>query len=231
MHLITELFDIESMQILLSDNFKNNKNKWEEINIDSEKASIKDGYYYMDNTSKSSWNYYKNKAPFKKGQNFVVDSLITLEKKEDVYGHFGLIWGFDEERKYLNRFTLSADGKRVLVMHFEKDHHKIYHRFQNKKLPKFDMKKPIRFSIIKLGEYFYFFINKQKVYLAHESMFCANGFFVGYYIEPHLSIKSNFFEVKKINVRALEVQTGLQHLMNGKIQSNTAELDSENDIL
>jgi hypothetical protein len=213
MYIITDLYQIESSKTLLLENFTNNKRKWEEVEIESEKAYIKDGYYWMENTSKSRWNYYKTKSHLKKGDDFIIETKIELKDNEDVFGHFGLVWGFDKERKYLNRFTLSADGKRALIMHFEKNHYIDFHRFQTRKLPKIDMKKTIRFSIIKLGNYFHFLINKQNVYIAHESTFCADGFYVGYYIEPHLSIKSNFFEVKKLKAYKLDAEIGMKQLM------------------
>ena len=216
MNIITDIYQLESSESLLLENFTNNKRKWEEVNIETEKAFIKDGYYWMGNTSKSRWNYYKTKSHLKKGDDFIIETSIELEKKEDMFNHFGLVWGFDEERKYLNRFTLSADGKRALIMHFEKNHHIDFHRFQTRKLPKIDMNKSVHFSIIKLEDYFYFFINKVKVYTVHESVFCAEGFFVGYYIEPELSMKSDFFEVKKIKVKRLEVDEGMQGLMSVK---------------
>ena len=226
MHIITDLYEVESCRTVLTEKFINNKRKWEEVNIASEKAIVKDGCYWMSNTSKSSWNYYKTKVPLKKGEDFLIETIVELEKREDVYGHFGLVWGFDEDRKFLNRFTLSADGKRALIMHFEKDHNRIFHRFQNRKLPKFDLKKPIHFSIIKMGEYFHFLINKQKVYMAHESVFCSNGVFAGYYIEPQLSMKSTFFEVKKIKLQAVEVITGMQQLMITKPYLNLSDINS-----
>jgi hypothetical protein len=37
---------------------------------------------------------------------------------------------------------------------------------------------------------------------------------VGYYIEPELGMKSNFLEVKKIKVKRLETEEGMQELMN-----------------
>ena len=216
MKVITDLYEVESCESILTETFANNTRKWEETNIESEKAFLKAGYYWMENTSKSSWNYYKTKSHLKKGDDFIIETAIELEKKEDAFGHFGLVWGFDEERKYLNRFTLSADGKRALIMHFEKNHHIDFHRFQTRKLPKIDMKKSVRFSIIKLEDYFYFFINKVKVYTLQESVFCTKAFFVGYYIEPELSMKSYFFEVKKIKVKRLEAEEGMQGLMSVK---------------
>jgi hypothetical protein len=216
MQISTGQYEIESSETILSESFTNNKRKWEIVDIETERAEVRDGYYWMHNTTKSRWNYYKTKAPLKKHDDFIIEANIEIEKKEEASGHVGLVWGFDKERKYLNRFTLSADGKRALVMHFEKDHHRIIHRFQNRNLPKINLQEPIRFTIVKLGEYFHFFINTHKIYQAHETLFCANGFFMGYYIEPGLSMKSNLFEVRKMKGRDLDVTRGFSQLMDTK---------------
>lgn len=214
MHIITELYQVDTCQSVLQENFKNNKRKWEIVDIDTETSAIKDGYYYMKNKSRSRWNYYKTKTNLKRNQDFIFEATLELEKEEDSFGHFGLVWGFDKNCENLNRFTLSADGQRALIMHFEKDHKNVFHRFQNRKLPKFNINKPVRFTIIKLGEYFHFLINKTNVYIAHESFFAACGNFAGYYIEPGLSIKSNYLEVKRIRAYPMEAMMGLQLLMN-----------------
>jgi hypothetical protein len=208
MQIITELYHVESCESIMKENFINNIREWEIVNIKSETSEIKEGFYYMQNNSETNWNYYKTKINLKKEDEFLFQADIILQNKEDTYGHFGLVWGFDESHKYLNRFTLSADGKRALIMHFEKDHKRIYHRFQNRILPNFNTNTSIRFSIIKLGHYFHFFINECKIYTAHESIFTDLGTYIGYYIEPGLSIKSNFIEVKKIKSQLLDAMTG-----------------------
>ena len=118
--LITNLFEISRQQILLKEDFKNNKRKWEIVDIDTEYSSIKEAYYYMENKSSSQWNYYKTKSTIKSEDFFILDTAIELLSAEK-YGHFGLVWGFDKAREVLNRFTISADGKRAVIMQFEKD--------------------------------------------------------------------------------------------------------------
>ncbi len=214
MFIITNLYQVNSWKSLMREEFKNNHRDWEEVEKDTETAVIRDGHYFMKNSSPSNWNFYKMKTALKKNQDFIIEANVQLENHEDCFGHVGIVWGFDENNEYLNRFTLSADGKRVLVMHFEKDHRRICHRFQNRQLPKINRKEPVRFSIIRMGDYFYFFINKIAVYTAHESMFAEYGSYVGYYIEPGLKMKSNYMEVKKISADTMDVTTGMQQLMN-----------------
>jgi hypothetical protein len=42
---------------------------------------------------------------------------------------------------------------------------------------------------------------------------------VGYYIEPELAMKSNFFEVKRFKVMRLETGEGMQRLMGANSYS------------
>lgn len=214
MHIITELYKIDHCRTTLTENFKNNKRKWEVVDIESEYAEIKDGYYHLKNKSTHRWNYYKVKTRLNKNQDFLIESTIELANQKEVYGHVGLVWGFNQKHEYLNRFTLSADGKRALIIHFEKDHKTVFHRYQNKNLPKINISQPIQFTIIKLGAYFHFFINQQRIYIGHECLFANYGNYIGYYLEPGLSVKTNFLQVKSIKSHSLKVTTGLEQLMN-----------------
>jgi len=44
-------------------------------------------------------------------------------------------------------------------------------------------------------------------------VFGTKGFFEGYYIEPELAMKSDFFEVKRIKVKRLVADEGIQGFM------------------
>lgn len=197
------MYQIDSIQSVLREEFKDNKRKWEETENDSERAEIKDGYYWFKNKTLSRWNYYKTKTKLKEKQDFVVEINLELVEKADAFGHFGLIWGFDNARDYLNRFTISANGQRSLIMHFEKDHKKTIHRFHMRNEQKINMNKPVRLSLVRIGSYFHFFINKKKIYCAHQSLFCNAGPYIGFYIEPGLFVKSNFMEVKRMTTKQL----------------------------
>ncbi len=210
--IITNLYEISRQQSLLKEDFKNNKRKWEIVDIDTEYSAIKEAYYYMENKSSSQWNYYKNKSTIKPEDFYTLDTEIEL-LSAGKYGHFGLVWGFDKEREVINRFSLSADGTRAVIMQFEKDHRRIYHRFQTRNIPKINFKNPVRLTIIKLGEYLYFLINKINVYMAHESQFINDGPYFGYYIEPELSIRSKYIEITKIKASPIEVDTGFNQLI------------------
>lgn len=213
MHIITELYKVDKCLTVVKENFKNNKRRWEHVDKATEYSGIVDGYYNMVNKSDSNWNYYKIKSGIRKDQDFIFQATIELQKHEDCYGHFGLLWGFDDEVEYLNRFTLSADGKRALVIHFEKNHKVTYHRFQTRNLPKVSLLHPIQFSVIRLGDYYYFLLNGIVVYSAHEYHFAKNGSHIGYYIESGITIRSNSLVFKKIKTKGMDLSTGLQQLL------------------
>lgn len=212
MHIITELFHVERCQTKLKSDFSKGKHQWEQVNNASEESKIENGFYWMKNKSPHNWHYFKTKSPVYHFENVVFDTSIELDSKNE-HGHFGLVWGFDKNMEVLNRFSLSADGERLLIMQFQKDHEKIFHRFHKRVTPKINMNQPVRFTIIKMGNYFHFLINQKNMYICHESQFNNNDQFVGYYVEPGLHIKSSYFEIKKLTANEMDVFTGLNLLI------------------
>ncbi len=213
MLLITQLFEVDNCQSILRDDFTNNKRKWEITNKEAREAFIKDGSYWMENKSNAGWNYYKIKSPIKTTRNFIIDTKIELLNKNQ-HGHFGLVWGFDKNKEMLNRFSLSADGERVIIMQFEKNHRRVYHRFHLRILRKINLNQAVRFTIIKIDSFFYFLIDESIVNISHESHFINGGPLIGYYLEPLLSIRSKYIEVKKIKATEIKAVTGLNKLIN-----------------
>jgi len=211
MHIITELFHVERCQTKLKSDFSKGKHQWEQVNNASEESKIDNGYYWMKNKSSHNWHYFKVKSPVSHFENVVFDTSIELISKNE-HGHFGLVWGFDKNMEILNRFCLSADGERLLIMQFQKDHEKVFHRFHKRLSPKINVNQPVRFTIIKMGNYFHFLINQKNMYICHESQFNNNDRFVGYYVEPGLHIKSSYFEIKKLTASEMDVFTGLNLL-------------------
>lgn len=214
MHIIPALYHIERCVSVIKEDFKNNKRKWELVESETESAFLENGRYTMINKAEGRWKYYKTKSNLKKDQHFMLDAYIDLKRNENSFGHFGLVWGFDDELEYFNRFTMSADGKRVLIMHFEKDHREVFHRFQTRKNTKAIRNRPIRFTIYRIGEYYHFSINGKTIYTAHEYHFARNGSYVGFYVEPGIEISSSFLEIKKIKLHHINTHAGLHQLMN-----------------
>jgi hypothetical protein len=171
---------------------------WEIVDSDSERTFVKNNHYYMENLTETQWNFYKNKMPDNIGENWLIETQIEVLSK-DQYGHFGIVWGFDERRECLNRFTVSADGERGLVAHFQKDHHRIFHRFQ-KKFSSDQTYFPVDFALLKLDNYFYFLLNKQLMYICEQSHLGDYGNYFGYYIEPGLFIRSSYMNINRLAI-------------------------------
>lgn len=211
MELSLNALDILHKESILRDDFDNNLLQWEITQQKDESSFIKDGYYWMENRTEGRWTYYHQSLPFSMKSDFVIDTVIEMVGPE-AYGHAGLVWGFDNEKIFLNRFTVSADGERCTIIHFHKDHHHTRHRFQLRKRTGFD-KKPVRLSISKLASNYYFFVNEEQVYSCDASHLGAYGNNFGYYVEPELFIRSPFIEVHKLIARPVEKRV-LQELIN-----------------
>lgn len=187
--------NIEGKALLLEDHFTDNRNSWEEVNNAKEYAGIQKGKYIMENRDDWNWKYYAVNCPLKKYDNFEIHVQLKIENIREM-AQTGLVWGFDKNRKVLNRFSISADCKRFSVLHFEKDHRRVYHRFSQK--IRTNQEEALTLSITKKDSYLFFKINKENVYICHEAHFCNEGPGFGYYVEPGLKISSNFIEIRQI---------------------------------
>ena len=189
-------FQLAENKMVFNKIFVPGQSAWEMVDTDSERTFIKNNHYYMENLTESRWNYYKNKMPANIGENWMIETSIELLSR-DQYGHFGIVWGFDEEREHLNRFTVSADGERGVVMHFQKDHHRVYHRYQ-KNFSDLSTSYPVNLAVLKLDNYFYFLVERQLMYICEQSHMANEGNGFGYYIEPGLFIRSSYMTVNRL---------------------------------
>jgi len=212
MHIITQVYRVDKHYSLLKEHFTSNKRKWEITDNEFEKAEITTDGYTMENKTDSQWQYYKVKSPLKIKDDFIIESAFELMSR-DQFGHFGLVWGFDKDHDVLNRFTISADGERALMMQFEKDHKKIYYRIQCKNFRKINMNNLIKISIIRICGFLYFYINSELINVVNESHFVNTGSFIGYYTEPGICIKSKWLEIKKIYARKMKSVSGPEMML------------------
>jgi hypothetical protein len=193
-----QTFQLAENKMVFNKVFVPGQSAWEMVDTDSERTFIKNNHYYMENLTEGRWNYYKNKMPANIGENWMIETSIELLSR-DQYGHFGIVWGFDEEREHLNRFTVSADGERGVVMHFQKDHHRVYHRYQ-KNFSDLSTSYPVNLAVLKLDNYFYFLVERQLMYICEQSHMANYGNGFGYYIEPGLFVRSSYMTVNRLTL-------------------------------
>jgi len=204
-----QTFNLLEEKVVYDSLFVPEQSSWEIVDNESEKTYIENNHYYIENLTQSRWNYYKHKMPDHTGDNWVITSNIEILSK-DQFSQFGLVWGFNEKKEYLNRFAISADGNRAVVMCFQKDHNRVFHRFQ-KTFTKHKNENTFELTICKLNNYFYFLLNRELIYICEKSHFAERGPYFGYYIEPGLKIRSSSISVNKLVVEE-ELENGFAGL-------------------
>ena len=212
MHIIPQLFRVDKIYTAVQETFNNNKRKWEIIESKNETAIIQDGSYTMKNKSDFNWHYYKARSPLKLKEDFLLETDIELISK-DQFGHFGLVWGFDKTPHTMNKFTVSADGERSLMMSFEKDHKQVFYRNQCRGLTTLKSSPFLKISIIKMNEFYFFCINNELLNIVNASHFIINGPYMGFYLEPGIAIKSKRLEIKKLTSRKVKSVSWLEMLL------------------
>lgn len=186
-------------ETVLEDDFNSEWEGWEIVADEKEKSFIKDSYYWMENKSRNRWMYYHKKMPIKKKENFIIHTQIELLSHKG-YGQYGLVWGFDDPKEVLNRFTVSVDSNKCSVCKFEKNHERIYHRFSTRFEKKSTSKHLQTFSIMRLENYYFFFVEEQQlpVYTCHEAHLLMEGVRFGFYLEPGILMRSNKITIKRL---------------------------------
>ena len=197
---ILPLADIMHEEVLLEDDFSSKFEGWEIIEDNEEKSFIKDSHYWMENKSKRRWMFYHKKLPVSSKENFIIKAEIELLNSNNDYGQYGLVWGFDKEHQELSKFVVSSEKNDFTISKFQKDHEFSRHRFSDSfEKFGFEVNKQF-FSIVKLENYYYFFLNQhdKPVYVTHVSQMPMEGNRFGFYVEPGIMIRCNKIAVKRL---------------------------------
>jgi hypothetical protein len=197
---ILPLADVIHQDVFFDDGFYSNEHNWEIINSPTENAFIKDGFYWMENRSKKNWMFYHKKLPVKKLESFIISAEIEIVHNHLGYGQFGLVWGFNREHNIVNKFTIASNHNQFTVSRFQKDHLFVTHRFSGSFIKHDAYVYKQFFSIIKLADYYYFYLNlyDRPVYITHVSQMGMEGERFGFYVEPGIMIRSDRITVKRL---------------------------------
>ena len=183
----------DPFEMILKDDFIDNRHGWELSNKNSEKAEITENGYQLENKDSDSWHHFSIFPKIESLKNVLIQCRIELNSHEGP-GQFGLIWGFDQKLSRLNRFCLSTEGRGCSVLHFEKNHRPVFHRYYDPFF-KIDLSMPVVFELRESNDYWFFRINKQLVYMAHQIHFASIGAGVGFYLDPGVAIS-----IKKLQI-------------------------------
>ena len=98
------------------------------------------------------------------------------------------------------RITPDLDNNDYTIAKFQKNHEFIKHRFnRNYEKHPFEANKQF-FSIVKLEEYYYFFLNRfdRPEYMTHVSQMRMEGDRFGFYVEPGIIMRCDKIVVKRL---------------------------------
>ena len=196
---ILPLANIIHEEVLLEDDFNNKFEGWEIIEDEDEHSFIKDSHYWMENKSSNRWMFYHKKLPVTSKENFIIRAEIEILNNKRGYGQYGLLWGFDKAHEKVSKFVVSTESERYTIAKFQKDHEFHEHRFGGKyEKYGFEFNKQF-FSIVKLDNYFYFFLNHhdRPVYMIHVSQMPMEGDRFGFYVEPGIMMRCDRIVVKR----------------------------------
>ena len=115
---ILPVADIYKEEIVIDDNFGQRQEGWETVESDTESAFFKMGRYIMENKTDDTWNYYHKELPNNLGDNFIIKAELEVVENHKGFGQYGLVWGFDEASRSLNKFVVSSEEQSFVVSSF-----------------------------------------------------------------------------------------------------------------
>ena len=172
----------DSPLYIIKDDFIDNRNGWELVESEKETAVFTQKGYLLANKDTDRWHHFSLYPEISSLKNLHIKCQLEVDINSGL-GQIGLIWGFDKKSNRLNRFCLSAQGKGCSIMHFERDHRPVFHRFYDPFMD-VDLSKPVVMEIREANDYWFFRINKKLVYIGHQTHFAGKGGGVGFYLDP-----------------------------------------------
>jgi hypothetical protein len=179
---------------IINDDFTDNRYSWEIVSSTKENAIISSNGYEIENKDKDRWHHFSLFPDIDSLKGIVIKCKLEVDVNSGL-GQVGLIWGFDKSMSRLNRFCVSAEGKGSSVIHFEKNHRPVFHRFYDPFVDSGLFFRPAILEIREKNGYWFFRVNKQLVYIAHEVHFANKGVGFGFYVDPGVKVR-----VKKLRV-------------------------------
>ena len=179
---------------IIKDDFIDNRYGWEIVDSDKETAMLTCDGYLLNNKDKDRWHHFSLFPDLTSLKGIAIKCKLEIESDSGV-GQVGLIWGFDTKMSQLNRFCISAAGKGCSIIHFERNHRPVFHRFYDPFINIGTLSQTAVLEVREANGYWFFRVNQQLVYIAHEIHFAAKGAGIGFYLDPGVRVR-----IKKLRV-------------------------------
>ena len=214
MKITQTIADIKEVTVLMDENFKDNRNKWDHVDNEDEWSAIREGDYYMKNFTGDEWMYYDRPSKAGREDDFIIDALMYAVKDDD-FSNYGLVWGFEKYPDALNRFVIDSRHSRASIVAFVKKDSDIIRRSSKKTNSIHTGSDTItgthenRLVILKLGSRMFFFVNDltNPVFETDAGFFSWSGNRIGFYTEPGMEVVAKSIKVKKINCEPVKNET------------------------
>ena len=185
--------------LLVDDHFTDNRNNWEISDYLTEKSIVTGEGYYLENNVHLIWNYYQIPTTLNSKDSFVFDTTFqVINRRNGLFGSFGVLWGFSMEPKILNKFAVDSRRKAFAI-------DTLVRRYDINVNVQFGNLKSIlhpaiyRLVVLKIHHQYYFFVNDIKNPICPPcNIHHWYGSFFGIYNEPMIVLLIKHFRIRKL---------------------------------
>ncbi len=175
--------------VLFEDHFDTEEMLWLINDTENISSNISDGYYKLENRNeKSGWLFF-NELPLDPGEDFIIESEITLLEETGRYS-CGIVWNTKDGNNY-HSFAASSSGR--FIVSFARAGQIGYMKRWTSHTAVNGLGQPNIFRIEQRGRLLLFFLNGQEVYKS--GTLTPAGNFLGFYVGPSRKVQANYFKV------------------------------------
>ncbi len=216
-HIISK---VKEQEILFNEGFKDNHRRWETVDNASERAEVINNCYFLENKTKDKWHYYDRPDVIDRRSDFILSVKYRVLSAGHL-GNFGIVWGYEQDPKVLNRFVFNVRHEYCAAMRFnrnEAESHTIYRASKPVPMPPGFRKDVQTLSIIRMGGHYYFFAGNthSPLMIEKETHFVLEGNSAGFYTEPGMKVEVIHFFSKRFRTEPVNEGT-FSFLLSGSV--------------
>lgn len=223
--LVATLIMGQESTVLMDENFNDNSFGWYEADKDGLTCKVKDGHYYINNSSGGSrWIYQGIKNLSADEEDFTIEIKLkqTSGKKDYAYG---ILHSMYSDNSSYRKFFVTANGQYKVDHYYNKESHiqvnYTQHNAINKGLKTYNVLK-----VVKTANILTYYINEKEVYKYYDNSYYGSR--VAFFTGEKMELEIDYLKVVKspipLNLVENAMKIGEKQKLGPNINSEYTEL-------
>jgi OmpA-OmpF porin, OOP family len=188
---------------VVNEQFNDNALEWYVGKSSTEKATIKDGVYTIDQKASGGRYYYKKFEINPDEENLVIEAKLTLKGGVTDYG-YGIVWSLYSDGSSYNTFLVSGNGMVQVNQYYNQKSHYDLEWTKN------DAVNPMgtanTFKIVKNANIITYYLNGKEVFKGGDYSYFGSR--IGFFLTRDMEVEIDYIKVDKSPITEIELVEG-----------------------